>query len=175
MGKSAPLAIPLGLLLSLATAATVIAHGGSGEAEIVVEPAAVTAGDTVVLAGSGLEPENDRVLVLAGEALTVDLGTVKTDAEGMFQIELTIPSHLPSGTYELRAIGDEVLTVALQVTAVAGGPDASQAPDDASNSVVPRDRSPLELAAILGLVALAAVAGGLLVWRAEWLRGAFRG
>ncbi|MBI2778125.1 MAG: hypothetical protein HYX57_12820 [Chloroflexi bacterium] len=175
MGKSASLAIPLGLLLSLGIAGTVIAHEGSGQEEIVVEPSTVTAGGTVVLAGTGLEPTSDRVLVLAGEGFTVDLGTVTTDAEGMFQIELTIPSHLPSGTYELRAIGDETLTATLDVTALAGGPDASPGPGGASDSVVPRDRSSLELAAIIGLVGAAALAGGLLVWRAEWLRGAFGG
>lgn len=175
MGKSASLAISLGLLLSLGIAGTVIAHEGSGQEEIVVEPSSVTAGDTVVLAGTGLEPDSDRVLVLAGQALTVDLGTVTTDAEGMFQIELTIPSHLPSGTYELRAIGDETLTAALDVTALAGGPDASPGSGDATNTVVPRERSPLELAALIGLIGVAALAGGLLVWRAEWLRGAFRG
>lgn len=90
----------------------------------------------------------------------------------MFQIELTIPRHLPSGTYELRAIGDETLTVPLAITAAAGGAEASPAPNDASETVVPRERTPIELTAIVALVALAAVAGGLLVWRVERLRGA---
>jgi len=172
MGRAAPLAIPLGLVLALGAAAAVIAHE-PGEAEIVTEPASVTAGDTVVLAGTGLEPNNDRVLVLAGQDIVVEFGTITTDAEGMFQIELTIPGHLPSGTYELRAIGDETLTVSLGVIAAAGGPDTSPAPDDASENIVPRERTPLELAVILGLVAVAAAVGGLLVWRAEWLQGVF--
>lgn len=171
MGKSAPLALLLGLALALGAAAVVMAHD-PGESEIVVEPATVTAGDTVVLAGTGLEPDNDRLLVLAGQDLVVEFDTVTTDAEGMFQIELTIPSHLPSGTYELRAIGDETLTVPLGITAAAGGAEASPEPNDASQIVVPRERTPIELGAILTLVALAGAAGGLLVWRAERLQGA---
>src|SRR6266496_2999440 len=103
MRRSLLTGVALGVLLSLSASLTVLAHGGGGEAKIEVEPSSVTAGETVVLAGSGLEPDSDRVLVLAGENLTVEFGTVKTDAEGMFSKELTIPNHLPSGTYELRA------------------------------------------------------------------------
>ena len=48
----------------------------------------------------------------------VEFGTVTTDAEGSFHKELVIPSHLPPGTYEFRAIGDETLTVALGILAL---------------------------------------------------------
>lgn len=171
MRKRALFAIVLGVALSLGGVATAMAHEGSGEEEIVVEPANVTAGDTVVLAGSGLEADNDRVLVLAGQDLIVEFGSVRTDAEGMFSKELTIPSHLPSGTYELRAIGDETIITPLAVTAVAGGAEASPASNEATQTVVARDRTPLELGLILALVALAAVVGGLLIWRAERFRG----
>ena len=170
MHNRVPFAIVLGVALSLGTALTAMAHEGSGEEAIVVEPANVTAGDIFVLAGSGLEPDSDRVLVLAGQDLVVEFGTVRTDAEGTFSRELTIPSHLPSGTYELRAIGDETITTPIAVTAVAGGAEASSA-SDANQIVVPRERTPVELALILALVALAAVAGGLLVWRAERFQG----
>jgi hypothetical protein len=165
-----PIAIALGLALSLGAAAMALAHEGSGEEEIVVEPASVTAGDIVVLAGSGLEPDNDRVLVLAGEDLIVEFGTVRTDAEGMFSKELTIPNHLPSGNYELRAIGDETVSTPLAVAAAAGG--AAPPPGDAQETIVPRERTPIELALILALVAIAGLLGGLLVWRAERFRGA---
>jgi hypothetical protein len=131
----------------------------------------LTAGDSVVLAGSGLEPDSDRVLVLVGEDLTVEFGTVRTDADGMFSRELTIPSHLPSGSYELRAIGDETLTTPLAITAAAGAAEASPAANDAGETVVARQRTPFELAVILALVAAAAFAGGWLVWRAEHFRG----
>lgn len=137
MGRSDLWAVLFGLALALGAAAVVIAHD-PGEAEIVVEPASVTAGDAVVLAGTGLEPDSDRVLVLAGEDLIIEFGTVTTDDEGMFQAELTIPSHLPSGTYEFRAIGDETLTVPLAISGAAASP-----PTDAGETIMPRDRAPL--------------------------------
>ena len=167
-----PIAIALGLLLSLGAGLAVMAHEGDGEAKIEVEPASVTAGDTVVLAGSGLEPDNDRVLLLAGQGLTVEFGTVTTDAEGMFSKELTIPNHLPSGTYELQAIGDEKLTTPLAVTAASGAAEGSPAANDAKDTVVVRQRTPIELGLILAFVVGAAAVGGLLVWRAERFRGA---
>ena len=172
MRRSLPVAIAFGLLLSLSAGLAVMAHEGSGEAKIEVEPPSVTAGDTVVLAGSGLEPDSDRIIVLAGEDLTVEFGTVKTDAEGMFSKELTIPNHLPSGNYELQAIGDETLTTALAVAAVAGVAEASPGANDPKETVVAHDRTPVELAVILAFVVMVAVAGGLLVWRAERFRGA---
>ncbi len=171
MRKPVPFALVLGLALSFSAALTVMAHEGNGEAKIAAEPSSLTAGDTVVLAGSGLEPDSDRILVLAGEGLTVEFGTVKTDAEGMFSKELTIPSHLPAGNYELRAIGDETLTTPVSITAAAGEAQASSARNAANETVVARGRSPFELGAILAFVALAVALGGLLVWRAERFRG----
>ena len=172
MRKSVALATTFALALSIGAVTAVMAHAGTGEAKIQVEPVSVTAGVTVILAGSGLEPDSDRVLVLAGEGLTVEFGTVKTDAQGMFSKELTIPNHLPSGNYELRAIGDETLTTPLAVTAAAGAAGASPATDDAKATVVARERTPIESALILVFVAGAAVVGGLFVWRAEHFRGA---
>ena len=204
MRRTTAHAITFGVALSLAAAAAVLAHGGeAGKEALAVEPSDVTAGQTVVLVGSGLEPDNDRVLVLAGQDLVVEFGTVRTNAEGMFQKELPIPSHLPSGIYELRAIGDETLTVPLTVTAIAGGPEASPAAEDtaggpeaspaaedtaggpeaspaadaptetvdATKTVMPRERTPFELGAILAFVGLATILGGLLVWRAERFHG----
>ena len=195
MRKTTRLAIALGLALSLAGTSLVLAHGGEeGEETFAVEPPTLEAGGTVVLAGSGLEPDSDRVLVLAGENLIVEFGTVRTDADGRFQKELIIPGHLPAGTYELRAIGDETLTVPLGILEAAAvvasaapsatpapnvssapnatpAPVATVAPIDPTKTVVPRERTPVELGLILALTALAAVAGGLLIWWAERFRG----
>ena len=171
MRKPLAFAMAIGLALSFSVALTAMAHSGTGEASIQAEPSSLTAGGTVVLAGSGLEPNNDRVLVLAGEGLTVEFGTVTTDAEGMFSKELTIPSHLPSGNYELRAIGDETLTTTLAVTAAAGGAQAAPAADAPGEMVVARERSTPELGGILVLVVLAAGLGLLLILRAERFQG----
>jgi hypothetical protein len=172
MHRSRVLALGLGAALALAGATTVLGHSGSGEAGIQVEPANVTAGATVVLAGTGLEPNGDRVLTLVGTDFVVQFGSVTTTAEGMFSKELTIPAHLPSGTYTFQAIGDETLTVPLAVTAAAGGAAESPAANEANSIVIPRQRSPIELGALLVLVALAVAVGGLLVMRAERFRGA---
>jgi hypothetical protein len=170
MRRSVVTAIGLGLALLLGNGIAVFAHEGGGEG-LQVEPANVTAGDTAVLAGIGLEPNSDRVLVLVGGELTIAFGTVTTDADGQFSKELTIPSYLPSGSYELRAIGDETLTTALGVTAVAGGAAASPPADDARENVAARDRSPVELALILAFVVIVAGLGILIVWRAEQFGG----
>ena len=172
MHRSFLVAMALGLLLSLGAGLAAQAHEGSGEETLDVEPSSVTAGDTVVLAGSGLEPDDLRVLVLVGQDLTVEFGTVMTDADGMFSNELTIPDHLPSGNYELQAIGDETLKVPLAITAAAGARETTPVSDAASETVVARQRSPLELGAILALVTAAAIAGAWLVWRAERFRDA---
>ena len=166
MRRSLPVATALGLLLSISAALAAVAH--EGEEGLEVEPSTVTAGGTVVLAGSGLEPNDERVIVLVGQHDTIHLTEVETDAEGMFSLEVTVPAHLPTGTYELQAIGDETLTVPLAVTAAAG---AAEVPTAADESVVARDRGPAELGIILAFVAIAAALGGWLVWRAERFRG----
>lgn len=171
MRRSVPLAIVLSLAASFLTVTAVFGHSGDGQAKIEVEPSDITAGSTVILAGSGLEPDSDRVLVLAGQDLLVEFGTVRTDADGMLQQELSIPGHLPSGSYELRAIGDETLTVPLAITAVAGN-EARMPPDD--QTVTSRQRSPIELGLLLAFVGLAALVGSLLVRRAERFRAVGR-
>ena len=169
MRRSLPAAIAFGVLLSLGAGLGAMAHEGSGEETIEVEPSTVTAGETVVLAGSGLEPNDERVIVLVGQHDTIHLTEVETDAEGMFSLELTVPAHLPTGTYELQAIGDETLTAALAVTAASAAADP---PNSGEESVVARQRGPLEVGVIVALVAITAAIGAWLVWRAERFRGA---
>ncbi|MDA8202670.1 MAG: hypothetical protein M0Z49_07915 [Chloroflexi bacterium] len=154
--------------LALVGAGPALAHGGAGGESLQVEPTTVDAGGTVVLAGSGLEPDNERVLVLAGQNLVVEFGTVTTDAEGMFSKELSIPGHLPAGTYELRAIGDETLTVPLDLTAGSAGA-VPAAGGGTQETVTPRQRTPAELAIFAVLIAGLATAGGLLLVRGERL------
>jgi hypothetical protein len=147
-----------------------------GEEKLEVEPSTVTAGESVILAGSGLDANSDRVLLLAGEDLIVEFDAVTTDAEGMFSKEITIPSHLPPGTYEFRAIGDETLTVVLGILEPGGvaTPPADATAIDLTKTVVPRERTPPEMALIAVVVLSAAAFGGLLVVRAERLGGSPR-
>ncbi|MBI2763680.1 MAG: hypothetical protein HYX54_08045 [Chloroflexi bacterium] len=158
------------LLLSgaivLVSAASVLADNpGAG---ISVEPSEVTAGQTVLLAGNSLEPNDERVLVLQGETVAISLGTATTDADGMLSQEILIPAHLPSGVYQLQAIGDETLVSEVKVTAAEGGATVTP-PNEAA--LTARDRSPLEFGLIFAFVAVTAVLGALLVWRAERFRG----
>lgn len=155
-----------GLVLALAVTMSAAAHQGEGTAALSVEPDSLQAGGSVVLVGTGLEPDSDRVLVLAGPDITLELGTVKTDAEGMFQEEIQIPSHLPAGLYELRAIGDETLTVALALTA-ADGASAGATQKAEPQTVVTRDRSLLGLALIGGALLVTFLIGAALIRFAE--------
>jgi len=136
---------------------------GSG-AVIEVEPSTVTAGGTVTLVGENLEPNDERVVLLVGADVRLELGTVTTDDDGMFSLEITIPAHLPGAVYEFQAIGDETLTVSLNVV---GTPESSAGGQAAAAEPAPREWSPLGLALWLGLAGLSFAVGGLLVIRAE--------
>lgn len=152
--------------LVIAVSLTALAHSGGEESAISAEPSQVTAGGTVVLAGTGLEPDTDRVINLVGPDVIVPFKNVTTDADGMFSVELTIPAHLPAGTYTFQAIGDETLTTELMITAAAGQ-TAVEPKNEALAVVTPRSRSGSELA-IMAFVVLVSLAGGvLLVTRAE--------
>jgi hypothetical protein len=155
-----------GALLLLQAASVLADDPGAG---ITVEPTEVTAGQTVLLAGNSLEPDEERVIVLQGETITVNLGTAPTDGDGMLSQEIQIPGHLPSGSYQMQAIGDETLQVELKVTAAEGGGAIEPEPDE--GAIANRQRSGIEL----GLIVVAAVIlgglGALLVVRAERSRG----
>lgn len=164
--KSLPASIWLALVVLAVLAGPVLAD--SPDAGITVEPAEVTAGGTILLAGNDLEADDERVLVLQGEDVAVDLGTATTDADGMLGLEVTIPAHLPTGVYRLQAIGDETLSVELKITAAAGG--AAVEPSGAE-AAVSRERGTPELGLIIGGAAVLAALGLLLVARAERFRG----
>lgn len=157
-------AAALGLLFMAALAA--LGHEGGDASKISVEPAQVTAGGTVVLAGTGLEPTSVRQINLVGPDVVIPFPPVTTDAEGMFAVTLTIPAHLPAGTYTFQAIGDETLTTDLIVTA-APGSAASEPPREALAKVTPRSRTGLEIGAIVALLIVATGLGLVLVLGAE--------
>lgn len=149
------------------------AHSGGEASGISVEPAQITAGETVVLAGNGLEPNSDRQINLVGPDVVVPFPAVTTDADGMFAVTLTIPDHLPSGTYTFQAIGDEILTTDCTITAASGMAVVEPNAESAA-LVTSRTRSSLELEIVGVLVAAAVVLGLLLIVRAERLGRAAR-
>ena len=142
------------------------AHSGGEASSISVEPANITAGETVVLAGNGLEPNSDRQINLVGPDVVVPFPAVTTDADGMFAVTLTVPDHLPSGSYTFQAIGDEILTTDCTITAAAGMA-AAEPNDETAALVTTRTRSTLELEIVGVLVGVAIALGLLLVARAE--------
>jgi hypothetical protein len=157
---AASVALILGLTLP------VFGHSGGEASGISCEPSQVTAGGTVVLAGNGLEPNSGRQINLVGPDDIVPFPPATTDADGMFAVTLTIPAHLPAGTYTFQAIGDETLTTELTVTAAAGQV-APQPGNEAAAAVTPRSRSGLDYGIIGVLLVVAVGLGVLLVTRAE--------
>lgn len=157
--------VPMLLLSVLAPSA--LAHG---LVSVTVDPMTVTAGEDVTISVVGVEPDQDRVIVLIGQGIVVPFSTVRTDATGSFTTAVTIPSRLPGGTYRFEAIGDETLTGDVSVIAAAGG-IAAQAPalQDAPEL---RSRSGPETVAIVAVALLAGLLGLALVLRAERFRGA---
>jgi len=157
-------ALLVAVSMVLPIAGPVLGHGTG--AVIEVEPETVTAGGTVTLVGENLEPNDERILLLIGADVRLDLGTVVTDAEGMFSLEVVIPSHLPGAVYEFQAIGDETLTAQLNVVSA----DAlSAGTQPAGGDPEPRERSLFELGILLLLAAVALAFGVWLVVRAERL------
>lgn len=158
MSRRELVSIPLALLLAIAFAPRASGHGATN---VVVNPSTVTAGQTVTLTVTAVEPNQDRVIILIGQGIVVPFPTVKTDASGDFSTVVTIPSRLPGGTYRFEAIGDETLTGELDVIAAAGG-IAAQA---AVEPTVPesRSRSGVVLAAIVAFALLAGLLGLLLI------------
>lgn len=167
-GRRTALALAF-MVLSLAMVPLAAAHGGAaGEARVVLEPAQVTAGDRLTIVGEGMEPNAERVVVLAGQQLVVQFGTLTTDAAGGFSLRVTVPAHLPAGVYQVQAIGDETISASLQVSAAAGAPAANAPPPEA---IVPRPRAWLELGAMAVVLALLVGLGAYLALRAERLAG----
>jgi hypothetical protein len=165
-GTILPVLATLGLVLAVPLAA--LGHSGGTEPTVELEPSQVTAGGTVVIAGLNMEPDSDRVIVLTGQQLIVQFGTVKTDANGKFSLEVTVPSHLPGGIYQVQAIGDETISADLEVIAAAGMPSAGPV---AQEEIQPRHVEGIGLVLLVAVIGLLALAGGLLVISAERLAG----
>jgi len=161
-----PVAAALGLALAVPLAA--LAHGGGTEPTVVLEPTQVTAGGAVTIVGENMEPTSDREILLVGQKLIVQFGTVKTDADGMFTLQVTVPSHLPGGIYQVQAIGDETISTNLEVIGAAGMPSVAPAAQEVAK---PRKLEGIGMILLIGVIGLLVLAGGLLVVFGERLAG----
>lgn len=162
------LSVLVALGFGLAVPLAALAHGGGTEPTVELDPTQVTAGGTVVIAGFNMEPDSDRVIVLTGQQLIVQFGTVKTDAEGMFTLQVTVPSHLPGGIYQVQAIGDETISADLEVIAAEGMASAGPAVPEV---VQPRHLGGIGLVLLIAILGLLVLAGGSLVIFGERLAG----
>lgn len=156
------------LATAVVPARVAIPQNGADTRSVQVQPATVDAGETVDIVGTGLEPDSDRDLVLAGGDMVIDFGVVKTDASGGFSKELQVPSHLPTGTYELRAVGDETLVASLSVTGAATAL-ATPATGAAPETAVASKGVGWEDAAFFAFVAVVLSSGSFLVWKVKSL------
>ena len=161
-----PVLAALGAALVVPLAA--YAHGGGTDPTVLLEPTQVTAGGTVTIVGKNMEPTSDRGILLVGQKLIVQFGTVKTDADGMFTLQVTVPSHLPGGIYQVQAIGDETISANLEVIAAAGMPSVAPA---GAEQVHSRPVQGIGLILLIVVVAMLVLVGGSLVMFGERLAG----
>ncbi|MET0416684.1 MAG: fibronectin type III domain-containing protein, partial [Actinoplanes sp.] len=63
----------------------------------------VPAGTTVVIVGNGYAPHS--TVTLTAYSTPVPLGTVVTDADGAFRVEVTMPAKLAGGTHDIVSLG----------------------------------------------------------------------
>jgi hypothetical protein len=165
--RSTVLPVLAALVIGLAVPLAALAHGGT-EPTVELDPIQVTAGGTLMIVGENMEPDSDRVIVLTGQQLIVEFGTVRTDADGMFSLEVTVPSHLPGGVYQVQAIGDETISADVEVTAATGLPSAESG---AQEEVQPRNVEGIGLVLLIAVIGLLVLVGGWLVISAERLAG----
>lgn len=143
----------------LAIAALAILGAGlalaDGSKNVAVKPLTPKAGEVIIVKGGLLGPNAEVEVRVVGPGVDVDLGEVKTDAEGDFTEEFRLPADLPPGTYQVKANGPQ--SAVTQITVLAAG-SAAQSP------MAPAPAEPLRerpLAQTVGLVAVFGVLAGL--------------
>jgi hypothetical protein len=131
------------------------------QCQLQLSQSTVAAGGAITVAGSGYNPNSAVSIDLS--STPTHLSSVTTDGSGAFSAVVTIPLSTPPGIHELTATGQDpggvrVLSASITVTAPAGsaapGPGASSGLAHTGAVVIP-----------LALVALALIAGGLVLVR----------
>lgn len=116
----------------------------------------LVAGGVITVSGAGWPAEADGLLEL--HSTPIDLGAVRTDADGAFRVNVTLPATVPAGAHEVVAlIGDERVAVSVEIRAAATpGP----VPPSTGGPAAPEAGSPLAVTG--GAVSTVAAALGLL-------------
>ncbi len=156
------------LLMTAAAAGAVAPANAGGPPDyagctITVDPSSFEPGDTVTVAGTGLQPSFETPIEF--NSVTVVVGTVTTDAEGAFETTITIPADAAQGdhtiTAECDAVGNVSITdVTVEVSGNVIGPPLPRTGGNGGNGgPLPRTGSDVEpLVVVGGAAVLAGVA-----------------
>jgi hypothetical protein len=97
------LAAALAAALILTAVGSVSAHPGGPE-EVLVVGDHVDPGTSFRLLASFIEPDVDVPVTVVTGSTVFDLGSVRVDADGRFDVTLTLPSDVPHGYAELHLV-----------------------------------------------------------------------
>ena len=118
----------LSALLAMTVALVTLVVVGSGLAsahgnpEIIITPNPAAAGATIEIEGEGFEEDDQVSLTLEGISSDIALGAATTDADGNFQLDVTLPDAATPGSYRLRAQGSDANALSdFRVSQATGG------------------------------------------------------
>ncbi len=130
--------------------------------ELDVSPREASAGDRLLISGSGLPQGVEVGLELASEP--VELGTASVDAQGRFELTATVPDGTVPGDHQVVAtatVRDEVLTesAGVRILPVEAPPSDDPTPDDTDpdddgEENLPDTGSGLPIGLLIGAAAL---------------------
>jgi len=107
---------------------------------VVVGEGPFVAGGTVVVRGSGLAPHTEHEVWLLSEPVL--LATVTTDADGAFEVTVTLPATTPPGEHTIRVVapssGAAVVSEPFEVVA----PTEPTEPTEPTGPTAPGDGGP---------------------------------
>jgi hypothetical protein len=133
-----------------------LAHGDPG---LTVTPSTAAPGDKIKLHGEAIADPNGDVDVhlVSTSGTETDLGAFKADDTGDFDAEVTLPTTLAPGMYQVEAMGTKTETADLTITAASGTSGTTSTP--ASTNLVLQPRPVLETLGLVALFGLLAGAG----------------
>jgi len=137
-----------------AVSTRVFAHG---DAALVVTPTTASPNSTIRVSGQEVEDGEIFVVTLESATFVVTLGTVTVEGEG-FEQEFTVPEHVPSGTYQVRAATAEGEVISAELAVEAGA--ETQTAVEPSAELMELDRSK-PIGQILAIAAVLLVSAGI--------------
>jgi hypothetical protein len=152
----------LAVLLSLGLAGMALAHGGPG---ITITPTSAMPGDTVAVTAAAVSsPNGDVTITIIGNGVNTVLPMQKASDDGDFEGNITIPTALIAGSYQVQVTGDKgSLTGDIDISAAAGSDSTSTSTQTttamSTPAFEPRERPLIEVIGFVALFGLLAGAG----------------